>query len=467
MTNSKDERRRQKTLLFYNEGYLRKNVVNTRGASKALSSEMAEVDNTILRLSRNHLMENVIEKANIKKAIRRVKLNRGAPGVDEMSTNELGTFLEKHWEQIRIKLLNGTYKPKPVRQIEIPKIGGGVRKLGIPTVIDRVIQQAVLQILTPIYEEKFSDHSYGFRPKRSAKQAIKQAQMYINEGNRVVVDIDLEKFFDKVNHDILMSKLAKDISDKRILKLIRRYLQSGAMINGCCVCTEEGTPQGGPISPLLANIMLHDLDKELESRGHKFVRYADDCNVYLKSMRAGERVFNGVKKFVEQKLKLKINEKKSTVDAMWKRKFLGISFTFEAESRIRLPKFSIWRLKAKIRELTKRNWSISMEKRIKIINRYLKGWLGYFKIIGTPSILEELDGWIRRKMRACLIKQWKKPRTRFRKLVSLGISKTASAKFSASRKKYWRLSITPQMHRACGKAYWKSLELVSLAERYC
>ena len=301
MTNSKDEQRRQKTL-FDDKGYLWENVVNTRGTSKVSSSETAKVNNIILRLSRNHLLEKVIEKANIKKAIRRVKLNRGAPGVDEMPTNELDTFLKKHWEQIRIKLLNGTYKPKPVRQIEIPKIGGGVRKLGIPTVIDRVIQQAVLQTLTPIYEEKFSAYSYGFRPKRSAKQAIKQAQRYINNGHRVVVDIDLEKFFDKVNHDILMSKLAKDISDKRILKLIRRYLQSGAMINGCCVCTEEGTPQGGPMSPLLANIMLHDLDKELESRGHKFVRYADDCNVYLKSMRAGERVFNGVKKFVEQRL---------------------------------------------------------------------------------------------------------------------------------------------------------------------
>jgi group II intron reverse transcriptase/maturase len=413
-----------------------------------------------------HLMEQVLERENLKRAYQRVKRNKGAPGIDEVTVEELQEYLWDHWGRIKEELLKGTYKPQAVRRLEIPKPDGGVRLLGIPTVIDRLIQQAVLQALTPIFDPTFSPFSYGFRPGRSAHQAVKQAQHYIKEGYRYVVDMDLEKFFDRVNHDILMSKLAKKIGDKRILRLIRRYLQSGVMISGCCVRTEEGTPQGGPLSPLLANIMLHELDEELLERGHRFVRYADDCNIYVKSKRAGTRVLASVTKFVEKRLKLKVNKEKSASDRPWNRKILGFSFTMAKAAILRLAPKTRERFKNVIRSITRRSHGQSMCKRIKELNTYLKGWIGYFYVAQTRSVFEGLDEWIRRRLRACLLKQWKKTKTKRRNLVLRGIPEEWASLISGSRKKYWRLSNTHQVNKALGLAYWQEQGLISLVKRY-
>lgn len=332
--------------------------------------------------------------------------------------------------------------------------------------LDRLIQQALLQVLTPIFDPKFSPLSYGFRRGYSAQQAVKQAQSFIRQGFRFVVDMDLEKFFDRVNHDILMSKLAKKIEDKRVLRLIRRYLQAGIMINGVCIASEEGTPQGGPLSPLLANIMLDDLDKELTKRGHRFVRYADDCNVYVQSRRAGERVLHSVKQFVEERLKLKINMEKSAVDRPWRRKFLGFSFTHNKDPRLRLAPKTVKRFKDKVRKLTSRRKSQTMQNRIRALNVYLQGWSGYFRIADTKSVFQSLDEWTRRRLRMCLLKQWKKPKTKKRNLVALGSSPEWASLISGSRKGYWRLANTPQMNKALGIAYWQFQGLKSLVERY-
>jgi RNA-directed DNA polymerase len=398
-------------------------------------------------------------------ALHRVERNKGAAGVDGMEIKSLRPFLLNNWTYIRNQLLNGTYQPEPVRRVEIPKPDGGIRLLGIPTVLDRLIQQALLQVLTPIFDPTFSSQSYGFRPGRKAHMAVKQARSYIREGYRYVVDMDLEKFFDRVNHDILMAKLARKITDKRILRLIRRYLQAGVMINGCCVATEEGTPQGGPLSPLLANVMLDDLDKELTKRGHRFVRYADDCNIYVKSRRAGERVLASVKRFVEERLKLKVNMAKSAVERPWNRKFLGFSFTWHKEPKIRLAPKTVKRFKTKIRELTSRRKSQSMEQRIQKLNEYLLGWSGYFRLADTRSVFQSLDEWVRRRLRMCLLKHWKKPKTRRRNLIALGIPEEQAVLISSSRKGYWRLSKTPQLNKALGLAYWREQGLISLVER--
>lgn len=446
--------------------YLQAEMVNPWGTEEAPSSSPARPNEPTREAQFDQLMEQVVARENLLVSLHRVERNKGAAGIDGMGIESLRPFLMQQWPLIREQLLNGTYQPSPVRRVEIPKPDGGVRLLGIPTVLDRLIQQALLQVLTPIFEAEFSRFSYGFRPGRKQLHAVMQAQSYIRDGFRFVVDMDLEKFFDRVNHDILMSKLARVIADKRVLKLIRRFLQAGVMMNGCWVATEEGTPQGGPLSPLLANIMLDDLDKELERRGHHFVRYADDCNIYVQSKRAGERVLETVKRFVEDRLKLKVNTEKSAVDRPWKRKFLGFSFTQHLEPKLRLAPKTIQRFKDNVRELTSRSKSRSMEKRIQELNAYLLGWSGYYRWANTRSIFHSLDEWIRRRLRMCLLKQWKKPRTKRKNLVCLGIPNEWAALISRSRKKYWRLANTPQVNKALGLAYWHEQGLCSLVERF-
>jgi RNA-directed DNA polymerase len=405
------------------------------------------------------------EKENLRKALERVERNGGAPGIDGMTVKELRPYLKEHWLEIRETLYQQTYKPKPVRRVEIPKPDGGIRLLGVPSVMDRFLQQAIGQVLTPLFEPLFSETSYGFRPGRSAHDAIKQAQQYVQEGNEWVVDIDLEKFFDRVNHDMLMARVARVVKDKRVLKLIRAYLESGVMINGVVMETEEGTPQGGPLSPLLSNIMLDDLDKELEKRGHKFVRYADDCNIYVKTQRAGERVMESVKGFLEKKLKLKVNPKKSKVDRMNRVKFLGFSFyKHKGEIFIRVAKRSLERFREKLRRLTKRTRTGKLEDIIQEINQYLIGWMGYFRQANTPSVYKKLDSWIRRRLRQLIWKRWKRGTTRYRELVRLGVPRWR-AQEGAGGKSPWGMSRTPVMNEALSNAYWRKTGLINLTDR--
>lgn len=408
------------------------------------------------------LMEQVLERSRMQAALKKVKSNKGAPGIDGMTVEELPAYLKENWQSIREQLLSGTYKPQPVRRVEIPKPGGGVRMLGIPTVLDRLIQQALQETLTPIFDPEFSEASYGFRPGRSAHQAVRKAQEYLREGRTHVVDMDLEKFFDHVNHDLLMRRVGRKVKDRRVMVLIRAYLDVGIMVNGICVRTEEGTPQGGPLSPLLANILLDDMDKELKSRGHRFVRYADDCNVYVRSRRAGTRVMESVKGYLEKRLKLKVNREKSAVDRPWKRKFLGFSFT--RDKRIRIAPKTLERFKEKVRDLTSRTWSIDMRSRVERLNQYLRGWLGYFQLAEIKKLVQQLDEWLRRRLRMGLLKQWKRSKTKRRKLTGLGIPGKWASLISGSRKGYWRLANSPQMKKALGLAYWQGQGLLSLAE---
>ncbi|WJQ09541.1 group II intron reverse transcriptase/maturase [Geobacillus stearothermophilus] len=411
-------------------------------------------------------MKQVMSRENLLRALKQVEKNKGSHGTDGMSVKDLRRHLVEHWDAIRHALEEGTYEPCPVRRVEIPKPNGGVRLLGIPTVTDRFIQQAIAQVLTPIFDPSFSEHSYGFRPGRRGHDAVKKAKQYIQEGYTWVVDIDLEKFFDRVNHDKLMGILAKRIPDKILLKLIRKYLQAGVMINGVVMETQEGTPQGGPLSPFLSNILLDELDKELEKRGHKFVRYADDCNIYVRTKKAGERVMKSITAFIEKKLRLKVNETKSAVDRPWRRKFLGFSFTPSKEPKIRIAKESIRRMKQRIRTMTSRSKPIPMPERIEQLNQYILGWCGYFSLAETPSVFKELDGWIRRRLRMCQWKEWKLPRTRVRKLQSLGVPKQKAYEWGNTRKKYWRVAASPILHKALGNSYWESQGLKSLYQRY-
>jgi group II intron reverse transcriptase/maturase len=413
------------------------------------------------------LLEKVLERNNMLLALKRVISNKGSHGVDGMKTDELREHIQKHWDTIKAKILGNKYKPSPVRRIEIEKPDGGVRLLGIPTVQDRLIQQAIAQVLSRIYEPLFSENSFGFRPRRGAKDAITKSKRYINEGNRWVVDMDLEKFFDKVNHDILMGKLEKKIKDKRLLSLIRKYLKSGILINGLSVASEEGTPQGGPLSPLLANIMLDELDKELEKRGHKFCRYADDNNVYVKSKRAGIRVMESMTNLIENKLKLKVNKNKSAVDFVSRRKFLGFSFYFtKSGAEIRIHEKSIKRFKDKVRFYTNRNKGISMEFRLKKLNQIMRGWINYYGIANASAKLKEIDKWIRRRLRACIWKQWKKISTRYRNLIKLGINKYKAWEYANTRKGYWRISNSPILSKSLNNKYLESLGFVSLTQTY-
>ena len=408
----------------------------------------------------------ILSRENLIEALKRIEKNKGSHGIDGMSVKFLRRHLYDNWDSLRTSIRNGTYDPKPVRRVEIPKPNGGIRLLGIPTVTDRFIQQAIAQVLTPLFDPTFSDHSYGFRPNKRGHDAVRKAKEYISEGYRWVIDMDLEKFFDKVNHDKLMGILANRIQDRMVLKLIRKYLQAGVMINGVTYDSEEGTPQGGPLSPLLSNILLDKLDKELERRGHKFVRYADDCNIYMKSKKAGERVMNSITNFIEVKLKLKVNREKSAVDRPWKRKFLGFSFTFNKKPKVRISKESIKRLKSKIRELTSRSKPIPMEIRIKKLNQYLTGWCGYFALADTSSKFKEFDEWIRRRLRMIEWKQWKTPKTRVRKLKGLGVAPNKAYEWGNSRKKYWRIASSPILHKTLDNSYWSNRGLKSLYQRY-
>jgi RNA-directed DNA polymerase len=413
-------------------------------------------------VSSEQLMEEVCERKNCEQALARVKSNKGGAGIDGMTVEELPNYLKKHWPIIREQLLSGTYKPQAVKRVEIPKPDGGMRQLGIPTVLDRFIQQAVMQVLQRSWDETFSEHSYGFRPGRSAHQAVTKAQQYIAEGYGWVVDLDLEKFFDRVNHDKLMAKLARRIRDKRLLKLIRAFLRAGVMEGGLVSPVDEGTPQGGPLSPLLSNIVLDELDRELEQRGHRFVRYADDCNIYVRSQRAGERVMKSVSEFITKKLKLKVNDQKSAVSKPSKRKFLGFSFTWHREPKRRIAPKAIARFKQRVRELTRRTRGVKVETMIAQLSRYLTGWRGYFRFCQTPTVLRKLEEWTRRRLRSVIWKQWKQSRVRFTELTKRGVGKDLAAQTVGSAHGPWRLSNSPALTIALPNAYFVSLGLTPL-----
>ena len=412
-------------------------------------------------------LERILSRENLLLAMKRVISNKGSHGVDGMTVYELKQFLQMNWIRIREGIFNNEYKPMPVRRVEIPKPSGGTRLLGIPTVLDRFIQQAIAQELNLIYDENFSENSFGFRPRRAAKDAIKKAESYINEGYRWVVDIDLEKFFDKVNHDILMYKLSKDIKDKRVLKLIRKYLQSGIMINGIVVSNEEGTPQGGPLSPLLSNIMLDELDKELEKRGHRFCRYADDCNIYVKSKRAGERVMENITSFIEGKLKLKVNINKSAVERPWKRKFLGFTLGIMfGKAYSSISKQSLKKHKDKLREILSRSNPMTLKQRIIKLNQVNIGWINYYGIAKFKGIAVLLDKWIKLRLRMYIWKQWKKVKTRYKNLKKLGLNHYQAIKFANTRKGYWRVANSAILKTTLTNQFFNDLGLKSLTRQY-
>jgi RNA-directed DNA polymerase len=413
--------------------------------------------------STEKLMEEVCEWDNCKQALKRVTANKGKPGIDGRRVEELPGYLEEHWLTIREQLLAGSYKPQPVKRVEIPKPDGGMRKLGIPTVLDRLIQQAVLQVLQPRWNPTFSEHSYGFRPFRSAQQAVAQAQIYVAEGYNWVVDLDLEKFFDRVNHDRLMAAVARRVSDKRMLKLIRSFLTAGVMELGLVSPIDEGTPQGGPLSPLLSNLVLDEFDRELEKRGHRFVRYADDCNIYVGSERAGLRVMDSVTQFLTQRLKLKVNAEKSAVARPGRRKFLGFSIGHGKEGKRRIAPKALQRFKRKARKLTSRTRGKSIEQIVKELASYLRGWKSYFGFCQTPSVLGRLDQWIRRRLRSIVWKQWKRGRIRYRNLRQRGVGSNLAARTAGSAHGPWRIADSPALHIALPNAYFDSLALPRLS----
>src|SRR5476651_584676 len=409
------------------------------------------------------LMEEVCGRENCKQALKRVKANKGSPGVDGMTVHDLPGYLKQRWPAIREQLLNGTYKPQPVKRVEIDKPDGGVRKLGIPTVLDRFIQQAVMQVLQRQWDRTFSDYSYGFRPGRSAHQAVAQAQKYIVEGRGWCVDFDLEQFFDRVNHDKLMGQIAKRVEDKRLLKLIRAFLNAGVMENGLVSPSVEGTPQGGPLSPLLSNLVLDELDRELERRGHRFVRYADDCNIYVRSERAGQRVMESVTQFITQKLKLKVNEAKSAVAPPQERKFLGFSFTAGPDIKRTIAPKSLERFKQRIRDITRRAKGVSIKTTMEELATYMRGWRGYFGFCETPQVLIALTRWVRLRLRAALWRQWKTPRRRRAALIALGVSGQLR-NMAGSGRGPWHLARSKALSVGLSNAYFKSLGLPSLIE---
>lgn len=419
-------------------------------------------------LKATNLIEQMVERENMSLAYNRVLKNHGSAGIDKMTVEELKAYLNTHWQSIKTSLLNGTYQPQAVRGVEIPKPNGGTRLLGIPTVVDRMIQQALYQILNPIFEPEFSDNSYGFRAGKKAQTAVQEAQYYQHTGRKWVVDIDLAKFFDEVDHDILMSKIRRKVQDKRILKLIRAYLKAGIMLNGTLTERDKGTPQGGNLSPLLSNIMLDSLDKELEKRGHCFCRYADDCNIYVKSKQAGERVMRSITNFLETKLKLKVNRDKSAVARPYTRKFLGFSFTWGSKPRIKVAKQSIERFTSKVKELFRRSRGRNLRRFIKEdLNPVVNGWINYYRIVNVRNFAEELDGWIRRKLRKVIWQQWKRPWTRMKQLMKRGLPEKQAVMSAFNQRGAWWNSGAPHMNKAFPKKYFDGMNLVSMLDKVC
>ena len=412
----------------------------------------------------SELMDTVCERGNLKLAYRRVIENKGAAGVDGIGIAEFKDHLKQHWPTIKAKVLAGEYMPQPVRRVDIPKPQGGTRTLGIPTLTDRMIQQALHQVLSPIFEADFSESSYGFRPGRNAHQAVKAAKQYVAEGRRIVVDMDLEKFFDRVNHDLLMQKLSAKIDDGRVLRLIRRYLEAGMMADGMVSQRTEGTPQGGPLSPLLSNILLTELDRELERRGHAFCRYADDCNIYVRSQQAGERVMASVTRFLADTLELAVNAAKSAVAHPWKRKFLGYSLTWHKVPRLKIAPTSLKRLEDKIREVLQGARGRSLTTVITELNPILRGWMAYFKLTETKKVLEELDGWIRHKLRCILWRQWKRPYTRATNLIKAGLTEERAFRSAFNQRGPWWNSGASHMNQTFPKSFFDRLGLVSLLD---
>lgn len=448
------QQKSQEQLAFVSSGKVKPEARLGEGTETLAAGSRAES-----QVGNEQLMEEMLERGNLKEALRRVEGNKGAAGVDGMRVEELRGDLKQHWPKLREQLLSGNYEPAAVRRVEIPKAGGGMRKLGIPTVVDRFIQQAMLQVLQADWDGSFSANSYGFRPGRTAHQAIAKAQEYINAGYDTVVDIDLEKFFDRVNHDVLMSRVARRVTDKRVLKLIRGYLNSGVLENGLVSPTDEGTPQGGPLSPLLSNLLLDEWDRELERRGHRFVRYADDCNIYVRSERAGERVLAGMKQFLSKRLRLKVNEQKSAVGKPSERKFLGYRFTSQTPTQRRIAPQSVQRFKERVRELTKRGRNVQCV--VADLSCYLRGWAGYYGRTEWPSQLRELDGWVRRRLRRYLWRAWHRPQRRYQILRRHGVS--ARQAWRVVHFGPWRASRSQALSRVLPNAYFRTLGLYSLA----
>jgi RNA-directed DNA polymerase len=412
----------------------------------------------------SRLMEAVVERSNMLCAYDRVVSNKGAPGVDGLTVAELKAWLQAHWTKVRQALLAGEYMPAAVRKVEIPKPQGGVRTLGIPTVVDRLIQQGLHQVLQALFEPEFSESSYGFRPGRSAQQAVEAARGYVAEGKRWVVDLDLEKFFDRVNHDVLMARVARKVKDKRVLKLIRRYLEAGLMEGGVASARTEGTPQGGPLSPLLSNILLTDLDRELEQRGHRFCRYADDCNIYVGSERSGQRVMAAITGFLERRLKLKVNAEKSAVARPWQRKFLGYSMTSHREPKLRIAEPSRQRFAEKVRKALRAGRGRSLKRLIEDLNPLIRGWVSYFRLTETKGVLEELDGWIRRKLRSLLWRQWKRSHTRAQNLMRAGLREERAWQSASNGRGPWWNGGASHMHEAYPTSWFDRMGLVSLLD---
>jgi len=412
-------------------------------------------------------IEDVLSSPNLKSAYSQVVRNKGAAGIDNMKTEELSGYLQEHWEEIAERLRSGTYRPQAVRRVEIRKETGGIRLLGIPTVLDRMLQQAIAQQLSKHYDSKFSDYSYGFRPNRSCHDAIDKALDYLNSGYSYVVEIDLSKFFDRVNHDRLMHHLSLQIKDREVLRLIRRYLQSGVMINGIVQKTEEGTPQGGNLSPVLSNIVLDELDKELEKRGHRFVRYADDISIFVKSHRAGERVLSSITDFIESRLKLQVNRDKSGIRHYTKGGLLGFGFYKDSKGvQCRILESSHQRFRCKLKRFTSRKWSVSFDARMTYINNLAQGWISYYGKAKGRMRIRRTDEWLRRRLRMCIWKQWKKIGKRMRSLIQLGIPKQKAYEWANTRKSYWRTSKSPILQRAITNARLEQRGYVSLEKRY-